>query len=61
MPLSIFFMSVGSLSLIRDICMVNIAETTLLSFAAGMFLFVFALMSEQMAILRRELMEKDLL
>jgi polyisoprenyl-phosphate glycosyltransferase len=58
LPVSYLFFFGGFCFLIRDIFQHNIADTTILFFVMGVITFVFALMSEQISCLRREINQK---
>ena len=58
MPVSFAFFIGGIIFLIRDLMQKNIADTTILLWVVGIIIFIFALMSEQMACLRREINQK---
>ena len=58
MPISFGFFIGGILFLVRDLLQKNIADTTILLWVVGIIIFVFALMSEQLACLRREMNQK---
>jgi len=58
MPMSIAFFIGGISFLIRDFIQRDIADTTLVLIVVSILLFVFALISEQLACLRRELTQK---
>ncbi len=58
MPISFAFFLSGIIFLIRDFMQKNIADTTILLWVVGIIVFVFALMSEQLACLRREINQK---
>ena len=58
MPISFGFFIGGILSLVRDLIQKNIADTTIILWVVGIIIFVFALMSEQLACLRREINQK---
>ena len=51
-------MCLSIIFLIRDFMQKNIADTTILLWVVGIIIFVFALMSEQLACLRREINQK---
>ena len=54
MPLSLSFFALGMLFFVRDLFHRNIADTTILFFVVSVITFVFALLAEQLACLRRE-------
>jgi len=55
MPPSVVFLLVGTISFIRDLFHVNITQGTLLLLTAGMIFFFFALVADQIASFRREM------
>ncbi|MBU1862821.1 MAG: glycosyltransferase family 2 protein [Candidatus Omnitrophica bacterium] len=58
MPVSIFFFMSGLVFFTRDIIQRNMADTTILLFVVSVIMFIFALISEQLACLRREINQK---
>lgn len=56
MPLSFFSFGLAFLSFLRDIITLDIADTTIFLMLSGVLLFVFALVSQQIAMLRLELL-----
>ncbi len=58
LPISLFLFLCGSLFLIRDLFSKNLADTTIFLFISGIVIFVFSLLSEQIACLRREFLQK---
>lgn len=58
MPFSFAFAGCGMLFLLRDLVRRNIADTTILMVVMAVLMFVFALLSEQLACLRREINQR---
>lgn len=58
LPVSYLFFFWGLIFLGRDMLQHDIADTTILMFVMGVITFVFALMSEQISCLRREINQK---
>jgi glycosyltransferase involved in cell wall biosynthesis len=59
LPISYAFFVIGTLFFIRDILQHDVADTTILFLVIGIILFIFSLMSEQLACLRREINRKN--
>ncbi len=55
MPISSAFAVVGTGSLVYDLCTFNISDTTVLLLVSTLFIFLFGLVSDQIARVRREL------
>ncbi|MFZ2889938.1 glycosyltransferase family 2 protein [Sulfuricurvum sp.] len=55
LPMVFFFSGLTAFSLLRDLITVDMTDTTLTLFIASVMLFVFALLSDQLSTIRREM------